>query len=158
MASIIELDEIEKKLFKATIKIDALEDLILEANLNLSESDIASATKAVDIDYIYDGKLDTRVSEVYEHYLGELKRSHAGDCTCFPISCSKCQAEHFLGIDTIPQMSKHVGYVIYEVFNGREITCDAAIKELIDNGANNLAISWLENYRDTKLKRNKMSV
>jgi hypothetical protein len=50
----------------------------------------------------------------------ELTRGvHCGDCTCVPMSCSKCIAEEWLGINTIKGAGKHGLYKIDAAFGPR---------------------------------------
>lgn len=162
--TIVELDEHEQEVFKLKIKINELMEDLGSASIHLDpqnaswimnktarrpeghtlETLIEEVRKDyLDMGYMYgeDGEehtLDKRVQTLLEHYLGELKGSHIGDCTCFAMSCSKCHAESMLGIDTIKGLGKHPGHKIQSAFsNGRngdvwlpEASIDEAIERL----------------------------
>jgi hypothetical protein len=61
----------------------------------------------------------------------DLQHGHGGDCTCWPMACSKCMAESFLGIDTIKGLGKHEAAKIMSAFgkNGDK-TIDEALEAL----------------------------
>ncbi len=166
LCSRVELDEHEAKQFWSTIKIAEMEELLFDAHFHMQDdrwNDMEAARRAVDPDYYLmekeDGgrsKIDVRVQELYEHYMGELVSSHAGDCTCFAASCSKCHAESKLGIDTIKGLGKYSGNYIFSVFRREGVaTCAQAIaamqaqSDLSDTGKN--ALAWLIDYEATKL-------
>ncbi len=111
------LDEHEKKEFWYKIKIEEMEHLLFGAHFYLIDGkdyfDIDRARQEADPKYYMvdppkKSGLDERVDELYQYFIGDLEdNSHCGDCTCFAASCSKCQAEHLLGIDTIKGLGKH---------------------------------------------------
>jgi len=145
--TIIELDEHEKEIFRLKIKVNLLEEDLGSAAIYLdpknaswvmspsprrpdghtTETLIAEVLDHyLDLSYLYsegkyEGKgLDARVNELLEHYLGELKSNHCGDCTCFPASCCKCHAEDLLGINTIKGLGKHEAYKIQSAFSYKD--------------------------------------
>ena len=159
----IELDELEIERFRLKIKIKELEDLMYGAYFELayrskdmgslkalSQNEIIEAAKkSLDPDYWLEdeegrtdhSKLDSRVDRLLKHYLEELSGSHVGDCTCVPMSCSKCHAESVLGVDTLaPFPGKHSMYYIASVFSRwnpetqehdrPEVSLDEAIEKL----------------------------
>lgn len=136
LCTIVELNEHEIELLRLKIKLEQYEDMIFSAHFALTsrlkdmgslkaitvEKAIEEATKELDPAYWCEdeNKLDRRVNELLEHFLEELKSSHAGDCTCFAMSCSKCHAESKLGIDTIKGLGKHPGHKIQSAFSYKE--------------------------------------
>lgn len=61
----------------------------------------------------------------------DLQSGHGGDCTCWPMSCSKCRAESFLGVDTIKGLGKHEGNKIMNAFGEKgDNTIDEALEIL----------------------------
>lgn len=161
----VELDEHEAKQFWASIKMAEMEELLFDAHFHMQDdrwNDMDAARRAVDPDYYMNEeddkptKLDQRVQVLYEHYMDELVSSHGGDCTCFPMSCSKCHAENKLGLDTIKGLGKYSGNYIFGVFRREGVaTCAQAIAsmqaqdELSDIGKK--ALAWLIEYQATKL-------
>jgi len=135
LATIVELDDHEKEVLRLKLKIEVYEDMIFSAHWNLTrtaeylaglprpstiEKAREEAIEELDPDYWCSdegSKLDARVEELLSHYLEELKLEHVGDCTCFPMSCSKCHAESMIGVDTIKGLGKHAGYRIQSVFS-----------------------------------------
>ncbi len=51
-----------------------------------------------------------------ELYVKALRGTHEGDCTCVPMSCTKCHAEQLIGYDTTPGMDKYMGSMIAGAF------------------------------------------
>jgi len=141
--TIVELDDHELEVFRLKLKLKEYEDLLFSAHFHLQEDeswfDINRARKELDPVYWCTddkSKLEERVDELLEHYVEELAGSHIGDCTCFAASCSKCNAESILGIDTIKGLGKHPGHKIQSVFNykdgdiWKERTMDEALELL----------------------------
>jgi hypothetical protein len=61
----------------------------------------------------------------------ELQSSHGGDCTCWAMTCGKCMAESFLGIDTIKGLGKHEAHKIMGAFGEKgDRTIDEALEVL----------------------------
>jgi hypothetical protein len=165
LCSRVELNESESNNFRATIKMAELESLLLDAHVCMQADeyhDVDAARRAVDPDYYMnddDGtpsKLDQRVDVLYNHYTKELSSSHGGDCTCFASSCSKCQAEVMLHIDTTPGLGRHSAHYIFETFSKKDVTtCGHAIallqntQDLSETGKS--ALEWLIHYQETKL-------
>jgi hypothetical protein len=117
----IDLEEYEKKELWLKIKISEMEELLSSASMYLEEKyfNLEKARKEVDTDYYFsDDKspIDKRCDTLLEHYLEELQSYHVGDCTCVACSCSKCQAESLLGINTMPGIGKHSAYKINGAF------------------------------------------
>jgi hypothetical protein len=66
-----------------------------------------------------------------QRYVEFIDMHHGGDCTCFPASCPRCQAEDALGIDTIRGLGKHSAHKIQAIFGYKdEKTIDEVIEEL----------------------------
>lgn len=135
----IDLDEHEKKELWYKIKINEMEELLSCASFYLGEDkyfDLERARSEVDPDYYCTDEkspLDKRCDTLLEHYLADLQACHVGDCTCVACSCSKCQAEVLLGIDTMPGLGKHSARKIDGAF-GKDN--EKTIEEAIDSLAN----------------------
>lgn len=157
LATVIELDDFDKKLFWHRIKIENLQGRIFSAYFDLNSKDrewhnrvigersleaaVESALRRLDADYIIGEKKDSRgesfdqrIDDDLKDYLAALSEKHDGDCTCVPCSCLKCHAESLLGIDTIPGLPKHSAYKIDAAFGKPEEgrTIDQAIEYLRD--------------------------
>jgi hypothetical protein len=145
LETIIELNDQEKELLRLKIKLEKYEDRIFEAHFYLTkrladndlidvlpkETAIDEAVKLLDPGYWCDdlegrenySRLDRRVDELLDHYIEELKSTHIGDCTAYPMSCSKCLAENMLGISSLdPYPGKHALHEINRAFNYRDGT------------------------------------
>jgi hypothetical protein len=112
----VELEPHEIELLRLKIKLEEYEDMIYGAYFDLTarlrdmgplkalslEQAVEEAKKVLDPDRWIedDSKLNKRVDGLLKHYLEELQGSHLGDCTAFPMTCSKCLAEGMLGINT----------------------------------------------------------
>ena len=99
--------------------------------------------------------------------------AHCGDCTCVPMTCTKCMAEEWLGINTIKGCGKHGLYKIDGAFR-RNGGAAVSIEEAIENLRNydpkadwagwevhaprwmaeaKRALGWLIAYRDAHFPR-----
>jgi hypothetical protein len=140
MAATIELDEHEKRELRNRIEIKELKELLYDTHFHLVDEydgkyfDLAKARENVEPSYYYADDtptcgLEKRVEELYQYALSEQTSSHAGDCTCFACSCTKCWFEGMLGIDTIKGLGKHEGHKIYAAFSREGMTVDRLIAE-----------------------------
>jgi hypothetical protein len=136
--TVIELDAHEQELFKLKLRIEEYENMMFNAHWNLTRSSEylatlprmktledarAEAIKRIDPEYWCSDdrtKLDDRIDELFDHYLGELSMNHSGDCTCFPCSCGKCHAEGMLGLDTTKGLSKYMASKIERAFSYKD--------------------------------------
>lgn len=158
LETIVELEPHEVELFRLKLKLEIYEDKMLNAHTAITdrqkemgslkalslEEGVAEAVRELDPDeWCTDkkSKVDERVDELLQHYLEELKSNHAGDCTCFAMSCSKCYAEQLLGINTLkPFPGKHALHKIASAFSrwnqatqqhdGPKVSLDEAIEKL----------------------------
>lgn len=153
LATVVELDEHEKRELWHRIRFEQMLDMLFAVHFELTcrggaAPDLEKLKKEADPDYYLNDaeghvdktRLDLRCDGLLEHYLEELRGQHAGDCTCIAMSCSKCNAESMLGIDTIKGLGKHQGNKIQSVFSrynpatkkhdGPEVTLDEAIAKL----------------------------
>lgn len=176
LATIIELDEVEKQLLWYRIKVERLEDRLFDAHFHLQDDkyhDVEAAKRTVDPQfYCTDEKspVEQQVDTLLDEYLHELQQSHVGDCTCVPMSCMKCHAEGLLGIHTTKGLNKHAAHNVEHAFDNVQ-TCEEAINWLQDTPINTDwpgslehlprwkkeredAINWLINYQSTQLKEN----
>lgn len=156
--TIVELDEHEIEIFRLKLKLEQYEDMMFGAHWAITErlKDMGGL-KALSLDAALDearreldpkkwctdgeSQVDARVEELLQHYLEELRLSHMGDCICAACTCSKCHAEHVLGVQTLkPFPGKHVLHKIATTFSrwnqatgkhdGPEVTLDQAIERL----------------------------
>ena len=141
MATKIELDDHEKEAYRMAIKLKEFEYLVYDAHWHLADHydgkyfNLEKARARVDPtrwlseDDEGPNRLDAHVDMLLEHYIEELAGQHCGDCTCIACSCSKCQAEDRLGIDTIKGLGKHPGHKISSAFHNNQKTCAQVISE-----------------------------
>lgn len=132
----IELNSFEQKELWYKIKINEMENLLLETSFHIQENqyfDIEQARNFVNEGYYSSDKnikspLDSHCDILFKSYLESLMSFHVGDCTCIPCSCSKCVAESLLGINTIEYLTPHVAYKINLAFGrSNENTTEQAI-------------------------------
>ena len=132
----IELTDEEKREFWLKIKIDEMLWIIADIEFNLDEAylNVENARKAANLKYILNKEngLDKKIDHWFEIYYGALQDRHMGDCTSVACSCTKCQAEHILGIDTIKGLKCGYGHYIVVAFDETDNI--------------NKAIEYLENY------------
>lgn len=116
----IELDEQEKTLLWHKVKIQELEDVLFSMQYHLSSGqnfDPEKALKCCPDDVL----LDNQVTEITDGYIAALQTRHHGDCICAASGCSKCHAEDFLGISTLPpNMGKHSIYRLHTAFTYKD--------------------------------------
>ncbi len=152
--TIVELEPHEVELFRLKLKIEIYEDKMFSAHYALhttldTEKAKEEAMKELDPNKWCTDEMslvDARVEELLQHYLEELKSSHVGDCTAFPMSCSKCRAEQLLGIDTLkPYPGKSVLHVINLAFSYKEGE-EFKTRDLAG------AIEWLKAGGETRAK------
>lgn len=130
LCTTVELDEHEKKELWYKLKIEGMVDKLFTVHYELKckekrgGPDMERIAEAVDPSYYLGNAernpVDRRADELLEHYLEELQGRHVGDCTCFAMSCSKCNAESLLGIDTIKGLPKHSAHKIGEAFSYKD--------------------------------------
>lgn len=104
--TVITLDEADKKELWYKIKIEQIEEIMLDARMALEDDKHSEALDALDPDR-YEENIDKRCDRLYQYYLESLAEPHSGDCTCVAASCIKCHAEAMLGINTIEGLEKH---------------------------------------------------
>jgi hypothetical protein len=132
------LNEQEKKEFWYKLKIDELQELLLDCHFSLEKENIDDAKKFSDYDYYIsddDNKsnIDIRCDELLEYYLKELQSSHAGDCTCLPCACCKCIAENHIGFYSTKGLDSHSAYKIFQAFKSEDnnkVSIDQALNKL----------------------------
>lgn len=129
LATTVKLDEHEREILWHKVRYAEMEDLLFSAHFHLTQEghiDHAQAIRELDPDYyMKDDReksgLDQRVDELMKYYLESLEDMHAGDCICFPCSCTKCHTESILGIETLkPYPGKSVLYKIDRAFTYKE--------------------------------------
>ena len=157
LATVVELDDFDKKLLWHRMKIAQLEEMIGEAHFDLDPEHqewcrtalkercpvdfVADARKNLDYPYICgdekrrDKSFDEYIEERAGEYADELALVHVGDCTCIACSCLKCHAERLIGVDTIPGLGKHEASYIGGNFTSKDgvpRTLDEVIAHLAD--------------------------
>jgi tRNA G10 N-methylase Trm11 len=147
----IQLDEFEKKEFWYKIKIQMLEDDLFSTNLYLSNPDMKNLDKAkasckFTKYYKENGetisKIDTYCNHYLNHYLEALDDEHYGDCICCACACTKCQAEKYLNIDTLPNLDKYMGNHIYQEFKKSETKSIDEVLKNLENPTFEKGKSW----------------
>ena len=149
LATVVELDEHDRALLWHRLKIERLEEQIVQAHFDINpetrewhnkhvkertvDEAIAEALKMLTVDGV-----DDRISKNSTDYANELAAKHSGDCTCVPCSCLKCHAETLMGVDTIAGLGKHEASYIEGAFAE-----DRTIAQALD---------YLKDYRPTKGK------
>lgn len=166
----ITLTSIEKKelLYKLTIK--RLHSMMDMASAYLSRSrprlfNPEKALNSVNIQYrSANGELpsqfDLQCQQEFDEMLKALSGEHLGDCVQVACSCTKCEAESLLGINTLPNMHQKTGGLLFEAFRleNEEDSHDdperamSYLQDLrnksIDNTSEvDAAIRWLTAYR-----------
>lgn len=175
LATVVELDERDRKDLFMALKLEHLEDQLFEAHfahegldgsktltrhdgtlIYTAEQCAADLRAAIDPENFCSDEIDAEIKRKAAFYEEELKGSHGGDCTCFACSCAKCWAESMLGINTIDGLGKHGGYYVQQAFynNGNRRTSIDEVIEVLSGGKAEVqhAVEWLKKYRDTHLK------
>lgn len=129
IATVVELDEFDKKLLWHKVKIHRLEEMIGEAHLDLDpefqEWRRTALKERCPVDFVADARkhlryrfisgeekingksFDEVVGEATDDCVSALSSHHDGDCVCVPCSCEKCHAEMLVGVDTLAGLGKH---------------------------------------------------
>jgi hypothetical protein len=122
LATTFTFTEEEKEIFRLKCLIEDLYERLDSAHYYLGENDVEKAKLEYDI---WDKNGNSRVFDEgsYLWKLHELEHgAHCGDCTCVPMTCSKCLAEDILGISTISGLGKAGGHNLSGQFdNGKSI-------------------------------------
>jgi len=157
LATVVELDEHDKRVLWHRVKIACLEERLMEAHFDLEVlwtsvakrrsapflmfGVVADARRHLDYPYVCGDKdrngksFDAYVTELTDEYVGELSSRHSGDCTCVACSCMKCHAEKLVGVDTIAGLGKHEASHIDGAFEPKDKpqrTLDEVIAYLAD--------------------------
>ena len=163
LATVIELDEFDKRLLRLRIEVDYLTNRIMEAHYDLNPPDrewhnehiksrtldeaVVAALQVLGAPFVL-GE-EKRAGHTFIEYLEKrltdsveaLAGAHCGDCTCVACPCDKCRAESLVGTDTTSGLDKHAGSCVSGAFASRP---DGGTPSLED------AIESLRNYRPTK--------
>lgn len=167
LASKVTLDDYGVLRLKYAMAIDGLLDAGVLINMDSgATSPPTKGGKWVD-HFEYIGHLDNIDTEIERRlkswYLSGLTEAHCGDCTCVPMSCSKCAVEEFLDISTTDGLNKHSGHHMAKAFSGGRTTCALALNYMKTapitatwdgwevylprwTQERNEAIAWLETY------------
>jgi len=119
----VTLSESESKELWYKLKIDDLMELLSNAEHYVDQvpPNTEKVKLYVESGYYYDEdkdgktKIDKRIDSIHASFIEALVDHHIGDCVCYPCSCTKCWAEHLLGIETI-DIGKHSANYILEAF------------------------------------------
>lgn len=158
LKSIVHLDAHDRELFKLNIRIEELEENMFNAHFHLNPDDqYYDPVKARNALYEDKAKLDDRVTELYECYMGNLAGEHCGDCICVPCACTKCYAENLFGIGTITGLGKHAASKIHSAFGkDNDKTLAQALDSLKNYNSNTEWKEW-EKYSDGWIEDNKFA-
>lgn len=117
LATQVILDESEKKELLYKIQIQYLKDLLFDAHFFM-DKDLERVKETLNPKNYYDdnSQFNESCQHTFNYCIQQLNSHHAGDCTAFACTCTKCYAEDFLGIDTIKGMSKANGSIIEGAF------------------------------------------
>lgn len=129
----------------------------LETKIRLDEDGVALLRQGV----AYEADLFAKVGEVvnqervFKYALSSLSTSHYGNCLNDPWSCSKCEAEDYLGINTLEGSEKEWRHYIESAFDVCH-TIDDAIQWLKTSeitvpkwrAQRVLAANWLQSYKE----------
>lgn len=159
LASTIELNDYEYEILRLKIKIDMLENKMVEANMYLNEHrfDLEAAKQTVDLHFLDEpSSFNAELERTFTYLKDELTGVHSGDCTCFPCSCCKCAVEDMLEIDTLDKAGKHVLNKVNHVFDQPGVlTCDDAITWLESHEVEipeAKMLPYFEGWKQTRLK------
>lgn len=119
LATVIKIDDRDREYMRVKIEVDELWNKVYHvkflADPKWKRHDPEKAIKEIiAIDHV---KIDKRINELMEYYENDLRQVHCGDCTCVPVSCTKCYAEEMLGINTIEGLGNHEGYKLISYFS-----------------------------------------
>lgn len=121
----VELTPHEQEVFSWKIMVNELVEMSGSAHCYLDEGTLHDPKKArTRLDYLYaehegKSKLEERVKLlVNDYFLPDLLGAHYGDCTCVAMSCGKCHAESYLGLNTLKNLGKHSAHKIENAFGG----------------------------------------
>ena len=138
LRSVVELDDRDKEYMRATQRNEELLDAL--CYIGKTDEDRLAHHKEITSDKFL-AELDEEVERVLGYLFSALEEGewHAGDCVCFPCSCTKCVAENVLGISTIPGIGTQFHYIqqAYAAIH-RDTGHDASIDE---------AIMWMKNKK-----------
>lgn len=138
LRSIVELDGNDRYRLKQGIENDLLYSLTVRAQLYLREGKIDRAIEILDAIE----KVEEATEREATEDVSALRGSHCGDCICVPCTCTKCQAERHLDINTLDGLNKHMAYKIAAAFgeNG-----DRTIEQALESLANYDPTPWPKN-------------
>ena len=112
------------------------------------EYDSFYTSKGNDSDSTEKSGYDAEADHQLKYLIQALDEPHVGDCTCVPCSCTKCQVEDLLGIDTLSIDGEYPGkhvlhYVSFAFKTPNEYNKGTIIPncQTIDE-----AIEWLDDY------------
>jgi hypothetical protein len=132
----VEIDERDKQTLLLYVQKEEYENILCELDMSMKGSinedevwDLERITKHVSQwGEVCNMKID---HDEVQRYIESIDMVHAGDCTCLPASCARCQAEDALGIYTLPGLGKHSANKIQGIFGYEDKkTIDEAIEEL----------------------------
>jgi hypothetical protein len=117
----IDLDEQDKERLLFAVQNEEYSQILCSLNLWLNgriEKDVPHTIEEVQKRISGWGEICNMdvTHEDVQVLVEDLQHSHGGDCTCFPMSCSKCRAEDYLGVSTIRGLGKHQANKIMGAF------------------------------------------
>lgn len=117
----VDLDDRDKNMILLAIQNEEYSQILCHLNLWLSgeiDKDKPQTTEEI---YKQVKKWGEICNMTVDHedvqlVIEDLQYGHAGDCTCFAMSCAKCRAEEYLGINTIKGLGQHEGSKLISAF------------------------------------------
>jgi hypothetical protein len=140
----IEIDDRDIKTIKHYIIHEQLWEIIFSARYHLKELKNYNPVKALEELEEYSG-IEKEAERLLPYFLEDLNHTHGGDCTAVAASCGRCLGEDYLGINTIPNMSKGVGSIILGLFKDGK-TIDQVIEEYEELIKSPITHSWGKEY------------
>lgn len=119
LETLVELDKRDRQILRLKLTIEELQETLGSSLVELEnkDADLSGIRNSLEWSNWCGTKFEADITERLESLMNVLRSSHVGDCTCVPCSCSKCQAENHLGINTIQGLGKHQASYIYAAFD-----------------------------------------
>ena len=141
------LDDNDRKILRLKVVNDELDWILIEIVEHVKKNNF-DAIKKCSEEYKNTTAFNNVVKKLVLEYENDLKHTHYGDCIRFACTCTKCKAEDYLDICTIPDLDSYSGYIIDKCF--RELkTIDKVISYLQNSKVegDKKAHQWLINYK-----------
>lgn len=159
LKSKILLDDYGRLRLKCAIAVDSLSDASVLIGLELKGELARNGRRWIE-NYEYansDIDIDADITEETARCEEYLKDQHCGDCTCAPMSCSRCHAESLLGVWTTSGLGKHEGNNVQSAFSDGRETLAAALHWLTTSAIEAKWEGW-ERYIDRWTRERKSAI